>query len=623
MIERLTFRWSGCASERGVVRNHLMLKLLAIAVALAFVAACKSGDGRRVEPRAADGEVVARASRGDANAAELQPPDDAMRTRARAVTALAAVFEAAAQAADPATHERLRGFGVAPAPNAAVDAAFPERRALAEAVAAWPAPRKEAALAWVGENLTWTSQLHALVLESFDADFQPLDHGPTLSRYAPAIFGNRAALAPLLHDALADAAIAQIAERVAAQPEPFTPAGIAAHREKLVAYLRLTDDLPRFGALFTPLLAPGNGVNARLSDGTVLMVVGPRATPSERSMVLFHEMAHQPLIRVTERPAVAAALHASACALDRIEARYGYEQWRWYFSEVLVRSLSYRLVGVPARDTGFVFEAELVAQLERWEASPDVPFEDAVVAMLGGIRERYCGAEGPIEAALPCPAPQVRLASGSCLLLPAETNPDLPVAIYLHGMTTRPDTVLAEGRRLADASAGAFAVLVPLGRRGVCSWSDEARRHYCWPTRPESQPAVDALAAQFRADLAEAAERLGSGAARAPVLVGFSNGAFAASALAASTDLDLAGLVVLHGGASYTIGAPRAVPTLLRAATGDTWHHPTMRELRASLIAAGWRAAWQERDGEHAFLESDAAAVARFVAGSRPHAESL
>lgn len=322
------------------------------------------------------------------------PPtiDPVVERAARNATALAAVLEAASQVADPETLKVFRGFGISVQPNAELDRTFPVRPALAAAVERWPEARKRAALEWVRANATWTTMLHAMTLEAFGPRMEVTDWGPSMSRFNPAIFGNRASLAPLLEDALQDEAVRRIAESVAVQPEPFTPAGVAEHREKLIAYLRLAEPLPAYVGFFDPLLRPTNGANVELRDGSILMVVGPSADTSGRSMILFHEMAHLPVSRVLSRPAAAAALKVSGCALDTIEQRRGYDTWRSFFAEALVRSLSYRLEGVPARDTGLVFEHELTASLEKWEATPEIPFEEAVVAMLNGIADQHCSA---------------------------------------------------------------------------------------------------------------------------------------------------------------------------------------------------------------------------------------
>lgn len=302
------------------------------------------------------------------------PPQVAAR-----VTALAAVLEAAAQSADPQTRTALSRFGLAP------DRAFgatPERTALSEAVARWSPARKAAALAWVRENAAWTTMLHALAIESFGADLAPSEWAPTMRGFDPQIFARRDGLAPLLRDALSDPAITRIANSLSTTPGQFTHAQVTEQRDQLVRYLRIRDELPHVEALLDPLLAPTNGVNAQLPDGTVLFLVGPATDPADVPLVLAHEMAHQPVDRILRSERLARALDASACAFAKVQERYGYDSWRSFFAEALVRSLSYRLRDVPPRDTGLVWEAFLTERLRAYESRPDQSFEEAVEAML-------------------------------------------------------------------------------------------------------------------------------------------------------------------------------------------------------------------------------------------------
>lgn len=551
--------------------------------------------------------VLALGCRSSEEAEEPEKSPSATLVVARAVTALAAVLEAAAHVADPDSLETFQGFGIAMAGTPDwLREAHPERRELAEAVAGWPDERKAAALDWVRENATWTSLLHAMAIESFDGDFEPREWGPSMAGYKPTTYASRVSLAPLLQAAIETPAIARIAEQVSVQTDPFTAEGVHQRRSKLFAYLRLNDDVPPIHALYDPLLAPGYGVNAVLPDGSIWMIVGPMNEQSGRSMALYHEMAHQPVNRVLARPAVAAALDESRCAFEKIETHFGYDDWTSFFGEALVRSLSYRLEGVEARDTGLVFEAFLTAALEQWETS-DTTFEDAVVEMLQGIFNSHCRE--------PCPAPFEMLPSGTCLALPEGASADLPVVVYLHGMTSSASWALGEGKKLATKGAGDIVVLAPLGQKGACDWSPDVAEHHCWTqgNRPKDQRALAELVETLRGDLLQVQKAMGRNEPIAPILVGFSNGGFGVAALAFTTDLELGGLVVLHAGTSVPIETKQDVPTLLRAALGDEWHHPTMVTLRDRLAAVGWAATWEEREGAHALDDSDLASIVRFV----------
>lgn len=528
---------------------------------------------------------------------------------ARKTTALAALFTSAAQVADEDQRQVLSKYGIAQRPFAELEEAFPERRELIQAVEAWPESRKRAALSWLLENATWATLLHAMAIESFDSEFEARAWGPSMEGYAPEIHAKRASLAALLREALEDESIRRIAKRVAQQPEPFTPEGIQERREALIRYLRFEDELPAFHAFHASLLAPGTGVNAVLPDGSVLMIVGPSRDPSFRSMVLYHEMAHQPVHRVLVSPKAAAALESCECAYESVEEKYGYTTWGSYFAENLVRALSYRLEGREAPvGSGFLFEGPLTQMLASWEES-EASFEDFVLVVLDKIREEACDA----TARPACPEPSQPLPSGTCLVLPEGADPDLPLAIYLHGMSTHPGHALGKGMQFARIAGDRLALLLPLGRRGECAWSPEVERHLCWPAMPDRMEAVDGLLASLQADLEEVRRRLGREEAITPFLVGHSNGGYGAYRIAAGTEMPLAGLAILHAGFSSGIQREHPVPTLLCAARGDEWHFPAMQALHEHLAAAEWPLEWREREGGHAQTDEDLKTVVDFI----------
>lgn len=258
-----------------------------------------------------------------------------------------------------------------------------------------------------------------------------------------------------------------------------------------------------------------------------------------------------------------------------------------------------------------------------WAEAPSVVVnsraaEAASAALASPATEALAAAEAPpVADAPPCPAPFETLASGSCFFAPKGNLPGLPVAIYLHGMTTNAPWALSEGQRLAEASGGAFAVLAPLGRQGDCDWSEEVVGHHCWPSYPKQEAKLAVLVQRLRVDLAEVRGRLPDHPP--PVLVGFSNGGYAATLLASRTDLfAVGGLVVLNAGTSSPLEETATLRTLLRAARDDPWHHTTMVTLRERLERFGWSPMWEERDGPHALDASDFASVARFMGGAGP-----
>lgn len=180
-------------------------------------------------------------------------------------------------------------------------------------------------------------------------------------------------------------------------------------------------------------------------------------------------------------------------------------------------------------------------------------------------------------------------------------------------MTPSTEQVWREGLQVVEAARGRVAVLVPIGERGACTWNPELARHHCWPTDARLADELDRLADRLQKDVQAVASRLGAQGPLVPHLAGFSNGGFAAAFLAQRRKMDLASLVVLHAGGPVPFAPDADLPILLRAATGDEWHHPTMVDLRDRLIGAGRAPSWQERAGPHVLDPSDATAIVDFV----------
>jgi poly(3-hydroxybutyrate) depolymerase len=228
-----------------------------------------------------------------------------------------------------------------------------------------------------------------------------------------------------------------------------------------------------------------------------------------------------------------------------------------------------------------------------------------------GCHETSAGCQ--VESAA-CPEPFQPLASGTCIAVPPQVDDDTPVVVFLHGMTPSPEVALDHERELGRSAAGAGVVVVaPLGTVGLCGWSPEAAKSWCWPSHPKQLPETHALAIRLREDLKQVAHLLGRRGDVRPVLAGFSNGGFGAALLVASGEFEPAGLAVLHAGGPYRWEPKNPLPTLLRTATGDQWHHSTMVALRDQLTSVGWNAEWQERDGGHELTASDVAALVAFA----------
>lgn len=218
--------------------------------------------------------------------------------------------------------------------------------------------------------------------------------------------------------------------------------------------------------------------------------------------------------------------------------------------------------------------------------------------------------------ALPaCPPPFTALSRGTCVAIPPGRADHAPVLVFLHGMAPTAELAMGNAEALGRrAMENGIVAVAPVGSTGLCTWSSEVASHLCWPTNAQSHAIeLRAFGEHLRMDLEEVRVRLGQPDDVRPVLAGFSNGGFAAAWLVASGTVRPVGLAVLHAGGPYDWNPRAAIPTLLRAARDDRWHGPTMLVLRDQLASVGWAARWQEREGGHAFTESDAAALIDFV----------
>jgi len=215
----------------------------------------------------------------------------------------------------------------------------------------------------------------------------------------------------------------------------------------------------------------------------------------------------------------------------------------------------------------------------------------------------------------PCPEPLESLESGSCLAMPEDATAETPVIVYLHGMTSSPEMARISAGILGQASvANGIAMLAPLGAKGNCRWKPEVVEYWCWPGDVDQGEGVDRFLDVLDTDLRLVQRRLGQAHPIRPVLVGYSNGGFMAMRLVSRSAAPYSSLVIVHAGEPRAYSYPASpLPTLLRTATGDAWHFPTMEKLRDALAARDWPITWSVREGEHRFTESDAEAIVDFL----------
>lgn len=216
-----------------------------------------------------------------------------------------------------------------------------------------------------------------------------------------------------------------------------------------------------------------------------------------------------------------------------------------------------------------------------------------------------------------CPSAYEELGNGDCLARPTEFKDSRRLIVYFHGML-KPSSVAASAElsELASlANSRGYAVIAMLGEAGLCDWSSESKEHLCFPSgRGQLPRAGEFLQRRFGVALESASRRLGT-RIPAPFLMGFSNGGFFVSLLAAETKVHAAGYAVLHGGIPSgvsTFDGSRSRATLLIAAAEDKWQLPKMQALSKAMSKAGWSNELRVRQGFHALQREDVEAVLEF-----------
>lgn len=212
---------------------------------------------------------------------------------------------------------------------------------------------------------------------------------------------------------------------------------------------------------------------------------------------------------------------------------------------------------------------------------------------------------GVLLAGLSCPR-GFDVVDDACVVMPPKPT---ALVVYFHGMLpaatdwTRVRELSLMG---AEARRRGVALLAPRGEQGLCAWSKDVARHWCWPSDRSQLAEVSRLLERLK--LTRLAVK--------PVLAGFSNGAYFVTLLATDTQLDAAAYVVLHAGpVTGSIFTPaRARPALLLGAAQDAYQLPGMKRLQSMLEEAKWSSLLKVREGVHEVTQADVAALFDFVA---------
>lgn len=218
-----------------------------------------------------------------------------------------------------------------------------------------------------------------------------------------------------------------------------------------------------------------------------------------------------------------------------------------------------------------------------------------------------------VMAALPCPR-GFDAVEDACVVAPAKAA---RLVVYFHGMLPG-TTDWARVRELAllgaEARRRGVALVALRGEQGLCAWSDEVRRHWCWPSDLSQRADVERMVER----VSRVVGRLGL-AGVAPVFAGFSNGGYLTSMIASDTKVEAAGYVVLHAGnvSGEVFPVERARPWLVVGASRDAIQLPVVNRLAAMLEEAKWPVKLVVHDGVHEVTAADAKAVFDFVVERR------
>lgn len=205
------------------------------------------------------------------------------------------------------------------------------------------------------------------------------------------------------------------------------------------------------------------------------------------------------------------------------------------------------------------------------------------------------------------------LDEGTCFFAPA--NPSGELLIFLHGMMppdASPKTM--QQMVLAEAESRGAVVLFPRGRAGLCSWAEEVKTWFCWPT---SRANVDLHAAGLFAEFQQWQQKLESllnTTFHKRYLFGFSNGGYFASYAGLEAWWRVDGVGLVAAGRSFVdtalFPAERA-PFFLRVGQLDqTSVKNSAQNLAYVLSQQGWPHDFKLQAGKgHELWPSDLAAA--------------
>jgi poly(3-hydroxybutyrate) depolymerase len=203
----------------------------------------------------------------------------------------------------------------------------------------------------------------------------------------------------------------------------------------------------------------------------------------------------------------------------------------------------------------------------------------------------------------------------SCFAMPATTDKNTPVLVYLHGMYKDHGSP-QEWSVVHSASDRGFAVIIPRGKRGQCAWKAELKDQYCWPQEAEDPQSFKQIVAEWDKVLWQVDAIMDEKDLKPHkrYVLGFSNGGFFAGQLAMHGYFDARAYAIVNAGSLEAPPKPpaKAPAIMLVSAQDDAEQAPKMKELHDGLSKSGWTHAYCSRAGTHQLSTDDVDAALRF-----------
>ncbi len=318
------------------------------------------------------------------------------RVEADSLACIAALFLGALDVASPDDAKRFSEFGFKT--TSGLDHRYPLRARLWQVVHAWPSARKQALLEYAKSHLGYATEFAAFALEGFGPAprFVPTGRAPSMTFYAPQTASDAETLAAHLRWIHGEGGVGAFVQGHWGSWKALDPddAELIATKDAVLRYLRWNNQRPlvEFDAMVDPFLAPVTGFGVDLPNRRMLLLLGPTLTDDDRRVLIAHEFTHQPLEAIiSANQQVVRSIDRASCLFDGVDP-HGYEGWPNFLRENLCRAVSYRVAGVPDRDTGFALEGDLGRELRNHEANASVPFDQFMVETLDTLARARCRA---------------------------------------------------------------------------------------------------------------------------------------------------------------------------------------------------------------------------------------